>query len=81
MKNITAVEWLINIVVKSIKNLSEDECEYLSNLFQQAEEMEKQQIIDACNDDIFCDAYTIDEEDNYKLTTKGELYYNDKFNN
>jgi thiaminase len=46
----TAVEWLINIVVKSIKNLSEDECEYLSNLFQQAEEMEKQQIMEAYSD-------------------------------
>ena len=43
----TAVEWLINALVRSIENLSEDECEHLSNLFQQAEEMEKQQIISA----------------------------------
>jgi hypothetical protein len=28
----TAVEWLINALVRSIDNLSEDECEHLSNL-------------------------------------------------
>ena len=73
MKNITAVEWLIEMTSK-LGYVSAD-------IAEQAKAMEKKQIIDACNDDIFCDAYTIDEEGNYKLTTQGELYYNDKFNN
>jgi hypothetical protein len=45
----TAVDWLINIVIKSIKNLSEDECEYLSEIIEQAKQIEKQQIIDFAN--------------------------------
>ena len=73
----TAVDWLIKIVIKSIKNLSEDECEYLSNLFQQAEEMEKQQIIDAyqnggINGQIFALTRRINIEN-------GEQYYNETF--
>jgi hypothetical protein len=73
MKNITAVEWLIEMTSK---------LGYVSvDIAEQAKAMEKKQIIDACNDDIFSDVYTIDEEDNYKLTTQGELYYNDTFNN
>jgi hypothetical protein len=74
MKNITAVEWLVNQLPLGVKDTILDKIE-------QAKAMEWQQIIDAGNDNIFCDAYTIDEEDNYKLTTKGELYYNDTFNN
>jgi hypothetical protein len=74
MKNITAVEWLIEKYKSQNTLLFADD-------FEQAKAMEKKQIIDACNDDIFSDAYTIDEEDNYKLTTQGELYYNDTFNN
>jgi hypothetical protein len=73
MKNITAVEWLIEMTSK-LGYVSAD-------ITEQAKAMEKKQIIDAGNDNIFCDTYTIDEEDNYKLTTKGELYYNDTFNN
>ena len=73
MKNITAVEWLIEMISK-LGYISAD-------IAEQAKAMEKKQIIDACNDDIFNDAYIIDEEDNYKLTTQGELYYNDTFNN
>ena len=73
MKNITAVEWLIEMTSK-LGYVSAD-------IAEQAKAMEKKQIIDACNDDIFSDVYTIDEEDNYKLTTQGELYYNDTFNN
>ena len=73
MKNITAVEWLIEMTSK-LGYISAD-------IAEQAKAMEKKQIIDACNDDIFSDVYTIDEEDNYKLTTQGELYYNDTFNN
>ena len=72
MKNITAVEWLIEMTSK-LGYVSAD-------IAEQAKAMEKKQIIDACNDDIFSDVYTIDEEDNYKLTTQGELYYNDTFN-
>ena len=72
MKNITAVEWLHELS----KQRELDKFDW-----EQAKAMEKKQIIDACNDNIFCDAYTIDEEDNYKLTTQGELYYNDTFNN
>jgi hypothetical protein len=74
MKNITAVEWLVNQLPLGVKDTILDKIE-------QAKAMEWQQLIDAGNDDIFSDAYTIDEEDNYKLTTQGELYYNDTFNN
>ena len=72
-KQQTAVEFLIEMTSK-LGYVSAD-------IAEQAKAMEKKQIIDACNDDIFSDAYTIDEEDNYKLTTQGELYYNDTFNN
>jgi hypothetical protein len=74
MKNITAVEWLVNQLPLGVKDTILDKIE-------QAKTMEWRQLIDAGNDDIFCDDYTIDEEGNYKLTTQGELYYNDKFNN
>jgi hypothetical protein len=70
----TVVEWLVEKLDQNFDYVAD-------TIIQQAKEMEKQQIIDAGNDNIFCDAYTIDEEDNYKLTTKGELYYNDTFNN
>ena len=73
MKNITAVEWLIEMTSK-LGYVSAD-------IAEQAKAMEKKQIIDAGNDDIFYDTFNFDEEDNYKLTTKGELYYNDRFNN
>jgi hypothetical protein len=83
----TAVGWLEKELIKRFNRsqmhyTNSEWCfDMIKKLSEQAKEMEKQQIIDAGNDNIFCDAYTIDEEDNYKLTTQGELYYNDKFNN
>ena len=67
----TAVDWLINIVIKSIKNLSEDECEYLSEIIEQAKQIEKQQIIDFANNYGF-DICGYDYE-------KAEQYYNETF--
>jgi hypothetical protein len=43
-KKQTAVEWLIDIVERYIENLPEDDLENLSNLFDQAKQMEKEQI-------------------------------------
>jgi hypothetical protein len=47
MNNTTAVEWLISIIERYIEHLSEDDLENLSDLFEQALEMEKQEIIEA----------------------------------
>jgi len=44
MKQITAVEWLISIIERYIEHLSEDDLKNLSDLFEQAKEMEKEQM-------------------------------------
>jgi hypothetical protein len=44
MNKQTAVEWLVDIVERYIENLPEDDLENLSNLFDQAKQMEKEQI-------------------------------------
>ena len=63
----SSIEWLINIVERYIENLSEDDLENLSNLFEQAKEMHKQEIIDAYKFGI-SDEYVIGSEDYYNKT-------------
>ena len=78
-KKKTAVEWYES----QLKNLEYNPLEKngYSNakekLFQQAKEMEKQQIIDACNQTEFED---IDGMGIHETITKGEEYYNETFN-
>jgi hypothetical protein len=69
----TAVEWLIEQLYgnNEIFGVSTD-------LYEQAKEMEKQQIIDACNKmqiikDVDCDG-------NVKFFFEAEQYYNETFN-
>jgi hypothetical protein len=65
----TAVEWLI-------KKREKEGALYFSD-FCKAKEMEKQQIIDACNQTEFED---IDGLGIHETITKGEQYYNETFN-
>ena len=69
----TAIEWLYNELSKN--NISTDSVieriNKESSIWQQAKEMEKEQIIDAYNDAYFGDAYK------YK---DSEEYYNQTFN-
>ena len=51
----TAVEWLISIIERYIEHLSEDDLENLSDLFEQAKEMEKQQSQKYAEFAIHCD--------------------------
>jgi hypothetical protein len=61
--NMTAVEWLS-------EQLKIDKNPITYSILEQAKEMEKQQIIDAYN-----------ENENYMCDgTEGEQYYNEKFN-
>jgi cytochrome c553 len=46
-KKQTAVKGLVDIVERYIENLSEDDLENLSNLFEQAKQIEKEQIENA----------------------------------
>jgi hypothetical protein len=70
MKKQTAVDWLLDQLLKD---------GYIERLpvlqFQQAKEMEKQQIIDAI--DSFYDYKNWSDE----LPTKGKQYYNETFKN
>jgi hypothetical protein len=43
----TAVEWMVDILERYIQNLSQDDLENLSNLFDQAKQMEKEQMKEA----------------------------------
>jgi thiaminase len=45
-KKQTAVEWMVDILERYIQNLSQDDLENLSNLFEQAKQMEKEQMIE-----------------------------------
>ena len=69
MKQITAVEWLINQIKEdqSIKAKSMGEW---NTVFEQAKEMEKEQIIDAID-------YAYFDEDGNQMT--GEEYYNETY--
>ena len=70
----TAVEWLISIIERYIENLSEDDLKNLSDLFEQAKEMEKEQIMDAtCFSEYINDDKEIAEQyynETYKSTKK-----------
>ena len=66
----TAVEWLIKQMVQSTTMKGWIE------IFDKAKEMEKQQIIDACNQTEFED---IDGMGIHETITRGEQYYNETF--
>jgi hypothetical protein len=64
----TAVEWLLDNLIS--EPYSEEDFNHNSNMWDKAKEMEKQQIIDAYN-----------ENENYMCDgTEGEQYYNETFN-
>lgn len=64
----TAVEWLLDNLIS--EPYSEEDFNHNSNMWDKAKEMEKQQIIDAYN-----------ENENYMCDgTDGEQYYNETFN-
>lgn len=71
----TAVEWLIKQIKEdqTIKAKSMDEW---NTVFHQSKAMEKEQIIDACNQTEFED---IDGMGIHEKITKGEEYYNQTF--
>ena len=64
MKKQTAVEWLIDMIYFTRVEVNRE-------LLDQAKEMEKQQIIDACNQ---IEVIGLDHE------LPGEQYYNETFN-
>jgi HEPN domain-containing protein len=76
MKKQTAVEWMVDILERYIQNLSQDDLENLSNLFDQAKQMEKEQIIksylDGDSNGCGCYDWSTEEqaEDYYKETYK-----------
>ena len=72
----TAVEWLCNQIYTIQVELEAGNTK-LKNKIDQAKEMEKQQIIDACNQEecFGSSGYGIHED-----ITKGEEYYNVTFN-
>lgn len=65
----TAVEWVLEQYYDSEGKLTRQD-------FEQAKEMEKQHIIDACNQTEFED---IDGMGIHETITKGEQYYNETF--
>jgi hypothetical protein len=64
----TAVEWLISKLP-----IVNDNDPYLAELIEQAKEMEKQQIIDAYNQDLYIGLT------GYRSFKDGEQYYNETF--
>ena len=68
----TAVEWLWENLDVDIRLFT-----HCKDTFEQAKELEKQQIIDACNQTEFED---IDGMGIHETITKGEQYYNETFN-
>jgi len=69
----TAVEWLQECL---LSHLSHQEQMQFEGLFQQAKQMEKEQIINACNQNEFED---IDGLGIHETITKGEQYYNETY--
>jgi len=67
-KKQTAVEWMVGKLFKPMDN---PPIENVSDIIEQAKEMEKQQIIDAFV------GYDSDTEDNLEVA---EQYYKEKFN-
>lgn len=74
----TAVEWLIFIIERYIENLSEDDLKNLSDLLEQAKEMEKQQIMDAYEIG-FADAWDDARYDDSPTYEGAEQYYNETY--
>lgn len=71
---ITAVEWLLNEFQEAHKDFGGLDLEWLKR-FNQAKEMEKQQIIDAVNE-------TMEEMnlyESFRTLKNGEQYYNETF--
>ena len=66
-KKMTAVEWLVD----KLSNYDSKMIELFDKEIEQAKEMEKQQIIDACNQ---IEVIGLDHE------LPGEKYYNEQFN-
>jgi hypothetical protein len=66
----TAVEWLRQELLKRDMDIS------IKDLFEQAKAMEKEQIVDACNQNEFED---IDGLGIHETITKGEQYYNETY--
>lgn len=73
----TAVEWFwLNLTDDLIGDLAPEKILKIYELIKQAKEMEKEQIIDACNQTEFED---IDGMGIHETITKGEEYYNEIF--
>lgn len=73
----TAVEWLVG-QLKEYNHLSYDEQSWI---FEQAKEMEKQQIIDAFNEAEDKCEYFIEEHAYQRYYRLSEQYYNQTFKN
>ena len=75
MAKFTAVEWLVNKIYKVIPN---EERNFLEGLREQAEQIEKENIIEAwnkrCTEGTFIGGWHIE-------TKSGEEYYNEQFKN
>jgi hypothetical protein len=78
----TAVEWLFEQISSSkyyykiMEDINSRNTVAQSNIFEQAKEMEKKQIINACNQTDFED---INGMGIHETITKGEQYYNETF--
>ena len=73
----TAVEWLVEELFKTNNNTTDSKKIDVKSIIEQAKEIEKQQIINACNQEecFGSSGYGIHED-----ITKGEEYYNITFN-
>ena len=68
----TAVEWLFNELELS------QEYEYVKEILEQAKEMEKQQIVEACENTI--KSFELDKDKTGFFVMGGEGYYNQIYN-
>ena len=74
----TAVEWLYkHLFPKQLDGFSDEEWKKIDTALEQAKAMEKEQIVDACNQNEFED---IDGLGIHETITKGEQYYNETYN-
>lgn len=77
----TAVEWLENELAFFLKDIIENKNHLLMiNLFEQAKEMEKEQIIDAWNDG-YEKGLRVREEKIINPVFDAETYYDDTYGN
>lgn len=72
----TAIEWLVEELNQKIHIIPMDKWDKIRDLVQKAKEMEKKQIINACNQTDFED---INGMGIHETITKGEQYYNETF--